>query len=223
MKLLEGHEIANLWPMMDNSSLSSLAESINQHVLRDDVVLYEDAILDGRNRYKACLQVGVPPRFRQYGSREGDGDNAVDFAVDQNQEHRPALTGEARRTLMLGLREQYASEAEKHSLANLKRGIEPTSPMGSFEPIGRTSEKVARAVGASPSTVKRVFHEADVASGKIKPKGHVPEVIPEFIGVGPVVQQIVERGKKLVTDLEYNVVTCSECGHSHMCKIMERE
>ena len=124
---------------------------------------------------------------------------------------------------MLGLREQYACEAKKHQLSGLKHVGGPHPSLAPNGGNGRTSEKVAAAVGASPRTVERVFHEADVASGKIKPKGHVPEVIPEFIGVGPVVQQIVERGKKLVTDLEYNVVTCSECGHSHMCKLMERE
>jgi hypothetical protein len=46
-------------------------------------MLYEDKILDGRNRYKACLEVGIERKFDQY-----EGDDPIGLAVSLNMERR---------------------------------------------------------------------------------------------------------------------------------------
>lgn len=63
---MEFHSIANIFPMLDNESLSSLASDIKANGLKTPILVYEGAILDGRNRFQACQAAGVPPRFETF-------------------------------------------------------------------------------------------------------------------------------------------------------------
>ena len=47
--------------------------------LNEDIVLFGDTILDGRNRYRACLAVKVKPRFRSY-----EGNNPLAYVISSN-------------------------------------------------------------------------------------------------------------------------------------------
>ena len=56
---MEIHEAANVFPMMDQDRLEELAEDIKDNGLQIEIELFEGKIIDGRNRYKACLLGGV--------------------------------------------------------------------------------------------------------------------------------------------------------------------
>ena len=60
------HPIADVFPMMDPGAFDELAEVIKLNGLLTPIVTYEDKILDGRNREKACEKVGVEPRYVPY-------------------------------------------------------------------------------------------------------------------------------------------------------------
>ena len=54
---------------------------------------YGNQIIDGRNRYLACVEVGVEPEFRAY-----EGDDPLRFVIDQNINRRHL--GTAQRALI---------------------------------------------------------------------------------------------------------------------------
>jgi ParB-like chromosome segregation protein Spo0J len=56
------HPLAELFPLLEGEAFADLVEDIRANGLLP-TVLYEDKILDGRNRYRACQQAGVAPRF----------------------------------------------------------------------------------------------------------------------------------------------------------------
>ncbi len=56
---LEYHEAANLFPMMSDEEAVGLMEDIKEHGQKYAVELYEGKVLDGRNRYLACLKLGI--------------------------------------------------------------------------------------------------------------------------------------------------------------------
>jgi ParB-like chromosome segregation protein Spo0J len=50
--------------MMPEDDIKHLKETIHTLGLQVPIVLFEDKILDGRNRYKACLQLGQESKFK---------------------------------------------------------------------------------------------------------------------------------------------------------------
>jgi hypothetical protein len=65
-KKYEYHPIANLFPLMTEAELEVLAEDIKANGLKVRILLYEGKILDGRNRYLACLKAKVRPLFQKF-------------------------------------------------------------------------------------------------------------------------------------------------------------
>ena len=62
-ELLPIHDAANIFPMMDELRLNELAQDIKKNGLQIEIELLDGKIIDGRNRYKACLIAGVEPSF----------------------------------------------------------------------------------------------------------------------------------------------------------------
>lgn len=60
-----------------------LEDDIAAYGLRYPIALYEGAILDGRARYQACLELDIEPRFVEL-SPEDIGGDPVAFAVSVN-------------------------------------------------------------------------------------------------------------------------------------------
>ena len=87
----EDHPYANLFPLLGHDNLLELAENIRLNRLQDPIVLFENKILDGRNRYRACNLAGVEPKFIEW---QGKG-SALDYVVSVNL-HRRHLTDQQR-------------------------------------------------------------------------------------------------------------------------------
>lgn len=64
------HSIAESISLMPEDQLASLADDILVNRQLHPIVLYEGKILDGRNRYLACLRAGVEPVFVVYDGLE---------------------------------------------------------------------------------------------------------------------------------------------------------
>ena len=60
------HEIADLFPLIEGDEFQLLCEDIKKEGLNHPVILLNDEILDGRNRYRACVEVGIEPRYEQF-------------------------------------------------------------------------------------------------------------------------------------------------------------
>jgi hypothetical protein len=62
----EFHRLANLFPLIEGPEFTELVEDIRANGLREMIVLHEGRILDGRNRYRACLEAGVNPTTTEW-------------------------------------------------------------------------------------------------------------------------------------------------------------
>lgn len=63
---LEAHRLSTLLPMMAPPELESLTADIAANGLREEIVIFEGKILDGRNRQIACEVSGRPARYRTF-------------------------------------------------------------------------------------------------------------------------------------------------------------
>jgi hypothetical protein len=83
--LYEFHELANAFPLIEGTEFDDLVASIRDNGQREAITYYEGKILDGRNRYRACLEAGVTPFG---GNFEGEFDDARKFVIDLNVHRR---------------------------------------------------------------------------------------------------------------------------------------
>ena len=104
---MEFHPVAAIFPLMEGQEFEDLKEDIRVNGLLESIWTFEGKILDGRNRYRACKEIGVEPKFREWG-----GDSALSFVVSMNLK---------RRHLTLGQRAQSAAEALPHYEAEARK------------------------------------------------------------------------------------------------------
>lgn len=61
MSPLELHPLCRLFPRLEGDAFASLKADIQANGQRQDIILYEGKILDGGNRYRACIELGIEP------------------------------------------------------------------------------------------------------------------------------------------------------------------
>jgi hypothetical protein len=82
----EFHRFADLLPMMSKRECEDLKKSIQSTGQQEPIVLYEKKILDGRNRYKACLALEIEPQFSEV--KIPDDQAAIDYVITRNLQRR---------------------------------------------------------------------------------------------------------------------------------------
>jgi len=127
----EVHAVAELFPMLRGRAFEELAADIKKNGLREPILLdAEGRIVDGRNRYRACLAAGVEPRFVEW---EGEGELA-ELALSLNLRRRHL--NESQRALVAAklakLMEKEALKRKSRLVANLRpaRRASPTFAVG---------------------------------------------------------------------------------------------
>jgi ParB-like chromosome segregation protein Spo0J len=63
---LEFHPLANCLPLIEGPEFDELVADIKERGLALPIELYDGKILDGRNRYRACLRLGIEPLIVTY-------------------------------------------------------------------------------------------------------------------------------------------------------------
>jgi len=131
------HKIASVYPPLKGSEYTALRVSIRTHGLFNPVTLYEGKILDGTNRYRACLDEGIAPTFRDL----PEGVDPVDFVISQNDTRRH-LTRE--QLVLIGAR-----------LATLRRGGDRKDGYKASAESEKSTDAVAAKLKVSKSGIKR--------------------------------------------------------------------
>jgi len=81
----EIHPVADIFPPMSETEFNNLCESIEQNGQREAIWLFDNKIIDGRNRYKACEKIGVTPHYAEF---KGDESELLAFVIDINLHRR---------------------------------------------------------------------------------------------------------------------------------------
>lgn len=171
----EYHELANLFPLMDESQYSDLVADIKENGLIESIILYEGKILDGRNRYNACNDAGVEPSFVEY-----EGEDALSYVISLNlnrrhlNESQRAMIG-ARLANMQGRRKvdqldhfsnKDVSEKLNVGLGSIKRAKQVQKE--GIEDLQKSVEagKVSVSAASDIATLDKAEQEVIVAKGE---------------------------------------------------------
>jgi N6-adenosine-specific RNA methylase IME4 len=138
MTAIEFHPLANLFPLIEGTDFDALVDDISRNGLHEPITLYQDKILDGRNRYRSCLAALVEPEFEEY-----EGNDPIGYVISKN------LT---RRHLNDAQRAMVAAK-----LATLKHGGDRSkSPIGDL-----SQQQAADLLNVSKRTVERAVEVRD--------------------------------------------------------------
>jgi hypothetical protein len=136
------HPIADCWPVLQGDRLEAFANNIAAYGLKTPIVLYEDKVLDGRNRLYACDVKNVQPRTEVF---TGTFEEAARFARGMNNDARRHSTEPERAIAAAKLTKLLHEEARRRQVEHL-----PAE--------GKSSQLAAEITGASPRQVERVMH-----------------------------------------------------------------
>ena len=219
--LLPYHRLADLVPMMSDEELAILAKDIKANGLREPIMLYEGAILDGRNRYKACLLANVEPRTETY----KEGKNPLSYVISMNINRRHLKAS------------QYAVIAVR--IANMKSGtrtdLQPRAKMPevSLEQAAEMLNVSRRIVVTAKEVMKNAKPEQirDIVSGKktisqvrreLSPPKPLPEMVPVKISKNAYkLYGIATKKKKYPISVFLDMCINEWCENHNFIKIMD--
>lgn len=149
---LRAHPAADLFPMMADAELDELAADIKAHGLKSPIVTIDGGgewlILDGRNRYEACLRAGVHADRVVW-----SGADPIGHVLSLNL-HRRHLTTSQRATVAAEVEKLYAVEARKRQGA--RTDLEPCGKSATKSPDEtKARTQAARALSVSPRAVQQ--------------------------------------------------------------------
>jgi hypothetical protein len=99
---LEYHPYADVFPLTEGKEFDDLVNDIKKQGLISPIVLYQGKILDGRNRYRAMLQLGFPEkRILKHCTERGDIENPLNFVIGANIRRRHLTAEDKRKALEL--------------------------------------------------------------------------------------------------------------------------
>jgi hypothetical protein len=96
----ELHELCALFPRMGGEEFEALKADIKANGLRQPIVTYQGSVLDGGNRYQACMDLGIKPLMVEY-----TGSDLVGYVESANLHRRHLETKSQRVAIAVALHE----------------------------------------------------------------------------------------------------------------------
>ena len=110
------HSAAENFPLLDESRYADLRRDIENQGQREPITLYDGKVLDGRNRLRACCDLGIDPLVADKTAEIGD---PYAYVWSLNGERRDLAGNEQRYLIWQACREGSAAfQAEKQRIAD---------------------------------------------------------------------------------------------------------
>jgi site-specific DNA-methyltransferase (adenine-specific) len=149
--------------MMKEKAFAQLRDDIEKKGQEEPITICDGMILDGRNRYRACLELGIKPITREYRG------NPWDYAWTMNGPRRD-LDETVKCVIFLRYQKESAKWDKKHGEikkeANRKRSKAAKGMPYAAKGESRKTEKVVDHNDPLPSKPKHVAREARAAEAK---------------------------------------------------------
>ena len=86
----EMHPLADVVPPMTEEEYEELKADIKAHGLCEPITLHQGKVIDGKHRYRACLELGIEPDTRKL-STNG---SPLEYIISENVKRRHLTTGQ---------------------------------------------------------------------------------------------------------------------------------
>jgi hypothetical protein len=169
MSEMEFHPLANLFPMLEAPQAGAFADDIKANGLRQVIVTFGGKILDGRNRYLACREAGVNPRFKEF-----TGDDPLSYVISLNLTRRH-LTESQRATVAAKIATLPDGQRQVGKFAGVPSQAQAAAMMNISERSVRSARQVLE--NGTPEMI------ASVEQGRLKVSTAVRQIAGDAINV----------------------------------------
>jgi len=173
---LELHPLCALFPRMAGAEFEALKADIKANGLRQPITTHQGMVLDGGNRYEACLAVGAEPSFVDF-----PGGNLVTFVMSANF-HRRHLS-EGQQATIVATATDWA-KAQTHG-GSRKRDQEEALPLETVKQRAavsgvseRTQKDADKLVRENPAAAKQVAAGEKSLYQAVKESKPAPTISP---------------------------------------------
>lgn len=164
----ELHPLCTLFPRLKGNEFQCLVNDIKTNGLKSPIIIYDGMILDGGNRYRACVEAGVEPIFVSF-----CGDSIVSFVLSANLYRRHLSPGQQAAIVASAqdwAQAQTVGKPKSGNVTGLDRVEDRMAQSGASDKTQRMADKVAK---ADPELAKQVAHgevSLPEAVKKVSPK-----------------------------------------------------
>ena len=189
MAQVELHPLCTLFPRMGGIEFDALKADISANGLRQPIVLLDGMILDGGNRYRACIDAGVKPVFTDY-----NGGNIVSFVLSANLHRRHMTPGQQAAIVASAQDWSNAQPQGRNTITGNVAGDTVASRAAQSGASDRTQRMADKVAKESPELARQVAH-GEISLPKAieqispKPAPHA-EPMPEPEYEGPSAEEI---------------------------------
>lgn len=170
---MQFHPVTEIFPPMSAEEYTALKSDIQANGLHESIWTYQGKIVDGRNRYQACKDLRIAPRYREWDSKG----SLVQFVVSLNLNRRH-LTSSQKAVLVLEIEKHLGEEAKRRtggrpaeSYVDGKR-LNEEKPVEIFPPVlGKSRERAAKIAGTNGryvSDAKKIEQQAPDLLQKVR-------------------------------------------------------
>jgi len=143
------HPEANRYPMMSDERTYELAASIRAHGQHRRIVIDGDGrVVDGRNRWVACLIEGIEPAFEPWDGREG----TIETFVEVENLHRRDLEA-GQRAMIVAARPGLIAQSRAAARARMALALSGGDPAAAGT-VGKVAQDAAAIAGVSSRTME---------------------------------------------------------------------
>jgi hypothetical protein len=178
----EVHPVADIFPMLDDDELESLAKDIRANGLLNPLSIDgEGRLLDGRNRLAACKAAGVEPRFEVY-----DGDPLA-LVLSANIARRHLVAGA--RALLVEQARRLTGSTKKDTASN-HASVISENRLGEAGLVLDWASELVPGVMAGES----LKSAAQTARDRKRAADSEPEVVAQIKARAPELYELIEAG-----------------------------
>jgi hypothetical protein len=113
IKLPLFHPLAEMFPLLEGKDFDDFVADIGKHELQNDIDTWQGMILEGRNRARACQQLGIEPRYHECRFQDEAGARA--YVISQNMHRRHLTAGQKRDIIAALLKADPAKSNREHA------------------------------------------------------------------------------------------------------------
>jgi ParB-like chromosome segregation protein Spo0J len=166
------HPAADLFPLITGAEFDELVDDIKKNGQLDNiqVLIGTGQILDGRNRYRACVAAGVEPHVNQHPLFD---QGPTEYVISKNLKRRN-LTPDQRAAIADNARGPIAEEAKARKAEGQQRGGEVHNLLDSETGVKQLEERNER------STLGKLAGMANVSRYKVEQAKKIREADAEL-------------------------------------------